>query len=57
MMKETESRGIELPKDMLEAAKTTGIRQVFLERYLELQVRFNIINMLYMLKPIDLIFD
>lgn len=37
VMKETESRGIELPKDMLEAAKTTGIRQVFLERYLELQ--------------------
>ncbi|KAM4096573.1 hypothetical protein ACJW30_08G115000 [Castanea mollissima] len=37
VMRKTKDRGVELPKDMLEAAKITGIRQVFLERYLELQ--------------------
>ncbi|KAJ4837883.1 hypothetical protein Tsubulata_043902 [Turnera subulata] len=35
--KETEARGITLPPDMLEAAKTVGIREVLLLRYLELQ--------------------
>lgn len=35
--KELESRGISLPADMAEAAKTTGIRKLLLERYLELQ--------------------
>ncbi|XP_059431286.1 protein RETICULATA-RELATED 1, chloroplastic [Corylus avellana] len=37
VMKETEARGVELPLDMMEAAKTTGIRQLLLERYLDLQ--------------------
>ncbi|KAK9999486.1 hypothetical protein SO802_019089 [Lithocarpus litseifolius] len=37
VMRKTKDRGVELPKDMLEAAKITGIRQVFLERYLDLQ--------------------
>ncbi|KAK9279515.1 hypothetical protein L1049_013194 [Liquidambar formosana] len=37
VMKETEARGASLPLDMLEAAKTTGIRQVILFRYLDLQ--------------------
>jgi hypothetical protein len=35
--RELESRGISLPSDMAEAAKTTGIRKLLLERYLELQ--------------------
>lgn len=38
VMKEAESRGVKLPSDMLEAAKTTGIREMFVLRYLELQV-------------------
>ena len=38
VMRKTKDRGVELPKDMLEAAKITGIRQMFLERYLDLQV-------------------
>lgn len=38
VMKETEARGVELPSDMFDAAKTTGIRQLLLERYLDLQV-------------------
>ncbi|KAK7853617.1 protein reticulata-related 1 [Quercus suber] len=38
VMRKTKDRGVELPKDMLEAAKITGIRQVFLERYLDLQI-------------------
>lgn len=38
VMKETEARGVELPLDMLEAAKTTGLRKEFLLRYLALQV-------------------
>lgn len=37
VMKETEARGVELPSDMLEAAKTTGLRKEFLLRYLALQ--------------------
>ncbi|XP_072962680.1 protein RETICULATA, chloroplastic-like [Typha angustifolia] len=37
VMKETESRGVRLPADMLEAAKSIGIRRVLLFRYLDLQ--------------------
>ncbi|PIN11675.1 hypothetical protein CDL12_15722 [Handroanthus impetiginosus] len=37
VMRETESRGASLPADMLEAAKTVGLRKVFLLRYLDLQ--------------------
>ncbi|KAF3499630.1 hypothetical protein F2Q69_00044301 [Brassica cretica] len=37
VMKETERRGIALPEDMLEAAKSVGIRKLFLLRYLDLQ--------------------
>ncbi|MED6180632.1 retention in endoplasmic reticulum protein 1 [Stylosanthes scabra] len=37
VMKEAESRGVKLPSDMVEAAKTTGIREMFLQRYLDLQ--------------------
>ncbi|KAI4322359.1 hypothetical protein L6164_022062 [Bauhinia variegata] len=37
VLKEAEARGIKLPSDMLEAAKTSGIREVFLLRYLDLQ--------------------
>jgi hypothetical protein len=38
VLKETEARGVDLPLDMLEAAKTTGLRKEFLLRYLALQV-------------------
>lgn len=38
VMKETEARGATLPSDMLEAAKTVGIRKLLLLRYLDLQV-------------------
>lgn len=34
---EAETQGISLPADMLEAAKTVGLRKVFLLRYLDLQ--------------------
>lgn len=37
VMRELEARGASLPSDMLEAAKTTGIRRDFLFRYLDLQ--------------------
>ncbi|OWM73706.1 protein RETICULATA, chloroplastic-like [Punica granatum] len=37
VMRETEARGAKLPADMLEAAKTTGLPKVILERYLDLQ--------------------
>ncbi|OVA15565.1 Protein of unknown function DUF3411 [Macleaya cordata] len=37
VMKETEARGVSLPSDMLEAAKTVGIRKLLLLRYLDLQ--------------------
>lgn len=40
VMREAESRGVKLPSDMLEAAKTTGIRKLFLLRYLDLEVEF-----------------
>ena len=38
VMREAENRGASLPSDMWEAAKTTGIREVILFRYLDLQV-------------------
>ncbi|KAK4478525.1 hypothetical protein RD792_014005 [Penstemon davidsonii] len=37
VIKETETRGASLPSDMLEAAKTVGLRKVILLRYLDLQ--------------------
>ncbi|XP_058212891.1 protein RETICULATA, chloroplastic-like [Rhododendron vialii] len=37
VMKETEARGASLPLDMLEAAKSGGLRELLLLRYLELQ--------------------
>ncbi|XP_021897381.1 protein RETICULATA, chloroplastic [Carica papaya] len=37
VIKETEARGATLPSDMLEAAKSVGIRKVLLLRYLDLQ--------------------
>ncbi|KAH7844140.1 hypothetical protein Vadar_024772 [Vaccinium darrowii] len=37
VMKETEARGASLPADMLEAAKSGGLRELLLLRYLELQ--------------------
>jgi hypothetical protein len=40
VMKEVEARGVKLPSDMEEAARITGIREMFLLRYLELQVGF-----------------
>lgn len=41
VMKEAEARGVTLPSDMEEAARITGIREMFLLRYLELlQVGF-----------------
>ncbi|XP_030927578.1 protein RETICULATA, chloroplastic isoform X2 [Quercus lobata] len=38
VMKETEARGVSLPSDMLEAAKSVGIRKLLLLRYLDLQI-------------------
>lgn len=38
VMRETEARGTNLPADMLEAAKSLGLRKVLLMRYLDLQV-------------------
>ncbi len=40
VMRETEARGATLPLDMLEAAKSVGIRKVLLFRYLDLQGSF-----------------
>ncbi|XP_009622878.1 protein RETICULATA-RELATED 1, chloroplastic [Nicotiana tabacum] len=37
VIKEAEKRGASLPCDMLEAAKTTGLRSLILSRYLDLQ--------------------
>uniref|UniRef100_A0A7N1A2S9 Uncharacterized protein n=1 Tax=Kalanchoe fedtschenkoi TaxID=63787 RepID=A0A7N1A2S9_KALFE len=37
VMRLTEARNATLPADMLEAAKTTGIRKLILERFLDLQ--------------------
>lgn len=38
IMRETKARDIQLPSDMLEAAKSIGIRKNFLENYMNLQV-------------------
>ncbi|KAG6543991.1 hypothetical protein Mapa_014615 [Marchantia paleacea] len=38
VQQELKARGITLPPDMLEAAKTVGIRKLFLDRFLEMQV-------------------
>ncbi|KAK4779525.1 hypothetical protein SAY87_015631 [Trapa incisa] len=40
IIREAEARGAKLPADMLDAAKTTGLPKVILERYLELQGSF-----------------
>ncbi|CAN8301017.1 unnamed protein product [Cochlearia groenlandica] len=37
VIKETERRGITLPEDMLEAARSIGLRKLFLFRYIDLQ--------------------
>ncbi|KAK3443838.1 hypothetical protein EUGRSUZ_B03901 [Eucalyptus grandis] len=37
VLRETEARGAKLPDDMLEAAKSTGLRELILRRYLDLQ--------------------
>ncbi|OMO90276.1 hypothetical protein COLO4_19273 [Corchorus olitorius] len=37
VMKEAEARGVKLPSDMMEAAKSNGLRKLFLLRYLDLQ--------------------
>jgi len=39
-LRETEARGVTLPFDMLEAAKTVGIPKLLLLRYLDLEVSF-----------------
>ena len=44
VMRETEARGATLPLDMIEAAKSVGIRKVLLLRYLDLQVQFLIVH-------------
>lgn len=38
VMREAEARGVKLPSDLVGAAETTGIRKMFLLRYLDLQV-------------------
>lgn len=38
VMREAEMRGATLPSDMLEAAKTIGLRRLIVTRYLDLQV-------------------
>lgn len=40
VMRESKARGVKLPPDMEEAARITGIREMFLLRYMELQVVF-----------------
>ncbi|MED6172326.1 hypothetical protein PIB30_049053 [Stylosanthes scabra] len=40
VMRETQARGATLPSDMLDAAKTVGIRKVLLLRYLDMQGSF-----------------
>lgn len=41
VIKEVEARGASLPSDMLEAAKSVGIRKLLLLRYLDLQVVYD----------------
>lgn len=43
VIKEAEMRGATLPSDMLEAAKSTGLRRLILTRYLDLQVKCNFV--------------
>lgn len=50
VMKETEARGATLPSDMLEAAKTYGIRKVLLLRYLDLQVHVSLLLFVFFWK-------
>lgn len=38
VMREADKRGVKLPADMVETAKSVGIRQIFLLRYLDFQV-------------------
>lgn len=45
VIKETEARGASLPLDMLEAAKSVGIRKVLLLRYLDLQVQLILLSL------------
>lgn len=40
VIRETEARGASLPADMLDAAKSVGLQEVILSRYLDLQVIF-----------------
>ncbi|KAK1265435.1 hypothetical protein QJS04_geneDACA011369 [Acorus gramineus] len=40
VMREMEARGVRLPSDMLEAAKTVGLQKVILFRYLDMQNSF-----------------
>lgn len=40
VLRETEARGVTLPFDMLEAAKSVGIPKLLLLRYLDLEVQF-----------------
>lgn len=37
VIKKVEEKGVNLPEDMMEAAKTSGIHELFLTRYLDLQ--------------------
>lgn len=46
VMREAEKRGATLPSDIVEAAKTTGIRSLLLSRYLELEVE-NAVSFLF----------
>lgn len=39
VMKVAETQGVNLPPDMLEAAKATGLRKLILTRYMDLQVK------------------
>lgn len=41
VIREAEARGATLPADMIEAAKSVGIRKLLLLRYLDLQVNFD----------------
>lgn len=49
VMKETEAQGASLPSDMLEAAKNVGIRKLLLLRYLDFQVDFLIISLIFLM--------
>ena len=55
VIRETEKHGVTLPSDILEAAKTTGIRELILMRYLELQVNF--VTLLFFCFPFVMIYN